>query len=155
MTLSQLVVLCLARLALPAALHRSQYCVALCRCVQALLAQDGAKAVPSAGQTLRRHGIAGRMIAQDYWVSHAMTPLFHVTHSSSQQHQQFPYSNNILPDSLPSSITKASSLHSTGTRRTSEIHVAIHCTWHTDLHPVLAPGALCIDRRTTHIRIVR
>ena len=41
-----------------------------CRCVQDLLAQEGARAVPSAGQTLRRHGIAGRMIAQDYWVRH-------------------------------------------------------------------------------------
>lgn len=38
------------------------------RCVQRLLAEPGAKAVPSGGQMLRRHGIIGRLIAQDHWV---------------------------------------------------------------------------------------
>lgn len=36
-------------------------------CVKTLLSKKGARIVPSAGQMLRRHGIAGKMIAQDHW----------------------------------------------------------------------------------------
>jgi len=37
-------------------------------CVQRLMQREGVKVVPAAGAMLRRHGIAGRLIAQDYWV---------------------------------------------------------------------------------------
>ena len=45
------------------------------RCVQKLLAEPGAKAVPSGGQMLRRHGVLGRLIAQDHWVRRCGAPV--------------------------------------------------------------------------------